>query len=354
MAINLHDKFAKKMLDAFTADSFTEGLCGAKYDFIGVKSIKIMTTVTDELNDYSRSGTSRYGTPTDVQDTLQELTMTQDKSFTKAIDKGDNSEQDMMKNAAVYLRKQIRERVTPAMDKYRLSLWAMHAGKIATMASAPTAATIVGALLDAEVYFADNLVPADSRCVWIPHKYVKFLKTASEWTGCDGIVNKILFKGEVGTFSTLHIVAVPESYMPANVYFLCAQKESLLGPKKLAETQVHQNPPGISGHLIEGRWIYDAFVLGEIASGVYACIAAANKSANPTVNASTGAIALGTNNTAAYYTLDGTDPRYSTTAVKITAGATPSGVAGKTVKVVAERGAGYFSSDVVTQDVAAS
>ena len=40
-------------------------------------------------------------------------------------------------------------------------------------------------------------------------------------------------------------------------------------PKQLTEYKIHDNPPGISGYLVEGRLIYDCFVLNEKADAIY-------------------------------------------------------------------------------------
>ena len=49
-----------------------------------------------------------------MQDVVQELTMTQDKAFTLTIDKGNNLDQNLVKNAADMLRLQLSEKSTPS------------------------------------------------------------------------------------------------------------------------------------------------------------------------------------------------------------------------------------------------
>lgn len=44
--------------------------------------------------------------------------MTQDKAFTLTIDKGNNLDQNLVKNAADMLRLQLSEKSTPSADKY--------------------------------------------------------------------------------------------------------------------------------------------------------------------------------------------------------------------------------------------
>ena len=48
-----------------------------------MKTLKVYTPITVEEVDYDRDGgLKRYGDVTEMQDVVQELTMTQDKAFT--------------------------------------------------------------------------------------------------------------------------------------------------------------------------------------------------------------------------------------------------------------------------------
>ncbi|MBP3399870.1 MAG: hypothetical protein J6K75_08940, partial [Erysipelotrichaceae bacterium] len=100
MAIFLKEKTAKKIAEAWTQASIVAGKCSTAYDFEDVKSVVITNTLPVELNDYVRSGTNRYGNPTEVQDEEQRVEMTQDKAFSATIDKGNRKEQNAgLKNA---------------------------------------------------------------------------------------------------------------------------------------------------------------------------------------------------------------------------------------------------------------
>lgn len=349
MAINLHSKYEKELAKLYTHNSFVDSHTNTKWSFSGFKSILIPSIVTQPLTAYQRSGTNRYGTPRDLQDTVQEMTMVNDDAFSIVIDKGDNSEQQMMKNAAEVMKQQIAEQVTPLIDKYALDKWVYYAGKIATSSAAPTKSTIVGLLLDAEVYFNDHFVPDGDRWCYIPNKYIKLVKLSDEFSGCDGIVNNMVVRGYVGNLGSLKIVGVPESYLPGNCYFLVAQKNSVILAQKLRDGKIHQDPPGISGHLLEGRYMYDAFVVGANSDGVYACVASSAKAADPTVTkgASNTTITSTTDSAEVLYTIDGTDPRYSTTARAIPSAGIKNPDAGTVIKTVAYAD-GSFPSDVVT------
>ena len=79
-------------------------------------------------------------------------------------------------------------------------------------------------------------------------------------------------KGELGQCKTFRIIEVPEDIMPANCHFIAAHKSALLQADKLNELKIHTNPQGYSGPLIEARDLFDAFVIGSLAKGVYALV----------------------------------------------------------------------------------
>lgn len=345
MTVNLMTKYADKLAEAFTRESFTAGKCSSAFDFVGVKSIKILSTLTQPLSDYSRTGTARYGTPADVQDTLQEMSLSQDKAFSLVIDKGDNSEQMMLKNAGMMMRKQQRERVVPAVDKWNLRKWAEGAGKV-VLSAAPDKTTMIGLLLAAETFFEDNLVLASERYVYMSNARFENIRLASEFAGCDGLVNKFVVRGLRGSIGTLQIITVPSTTMPANVHFLAVYKNAVLAPHKIHEAKIHQDSPGISGHLMEGRDIFDAFVIGENCNGVYACVLTAKKATTPTATKTTTTALAAGSGEIIKYTLDGTDPRYSTTAATYAA-PLENPTAGVVIKAFAHK----YASDIYNSDL---
>ena len=96
-----------------------------------------------------------------------------------------------------------------------------------------------------------------------------------------------------------------------------------MGPAKLQDYKIHKDPPGINGDLVEGRIMHDAFLLEAKKDAVYVAAAAANVTNAPVITDDTTntifAIASNTSNAVEYYTIDGTDPRYSTTVLTFAA-----------------------------------
>lgn len=349
MAINLHEKYSSKIKQVYTHNSFVEGKTSQEYDFVGVKTIKIPTIITQPLNKYQRSGTNRFGTPNELQDVIQELSINEDGAFSIPIDKGNNNEQQMMKQAGRVMEAELREQVTPTTDKHAIAQFAANAGHTIAYDAAVSKSNIVSKLLDIEVYFEDNFVPTDRRYVFVKNNHVAMIKLSSEFQYADSAIDKLLMKGIVGKIGTLNIVGVPARYLPANVEHLAFQSNSVLMPFKIRESRIHQDPPGISGNLLEGRFLYDAFVIGAICDGVVVVVAKDKKCADPTVTkGTTTAIATTTSDAEVYYTTDGSDPRWSTTRTKYSA-AIANPAAGTIIKAYATYiSGGMYPSDVVT------
>lgn len=347
MAVNLALKYSSKIAEAFSAGSFVSGKTNKGYDITGVKTLKVYTPITVSEADYTRTGTSRYGTPTEMQDVVQELTMSQDKSFTLIIDKGNNSDQELVKRAGDMLKLQINEQSTPAADKYALAKFANMAGKVYGIGLKPTKDTIIATIADAVVALDDACVPEYDRYLYVTSEMYKFIRLSPEFTGLETLGAAALGKGVVGEIMGLKIVKVPTSYLPASCYFVIAYKNSVIMPYKISDAKVHKDPVGVSGAVIEGRHYYDAFVLGAKANGVYSCVLTSEKVATPTVTkGATTEIASATVGATIKYTTDKTDPRFSDSAVIYT-GVIANPAADVVIKAYAYK-TDKFTSDVLT------
>lgn len=317
MAINLATKYASSIASMYTLGSLVADKASNEWDFSGVKSVKIYTPQTVEPVDYQRSGTSRYGTPAEMADVVQELTMRQDKSFSLIIDKGNNSEQAMSKNAGKMLKLQTNERMVPLVDKYALAQFTQCAGTVKGIAK-PTKTTIISAISDAAQALDDARVPLSDRYLYLSGEMYALVRTSGEFLGLESLGEKALAKGIVGEIFGAKIVKVPTDYLPKNTFFVLTHKNAVLVPYKIRDAKLHQDPPGISGALLEGRSNFDAFVVGARCGGVYAAVLEGDVCAVPEISISgaNATITCATDGADIYYTTDGTDPRYSDTAVK--------------------------------------
>ena len=80
---------------------------------------------------------------------------------------------------------------------------------------------------------------------------------------------EMVIKGIMGEVDGVKIVKVPASRLPEGCSFILTHPIAATGPKQLEEYKIHDNPPGISGWLCEGRFIYDCFVLNEKADAIW-------------------------------------------------------------------------------------
>lgn len=352
MAVNLASKYSGKIIEKFTKESFTLGRASTDYDWAGVRSITVYTPITVDLNDYNRAATSdRFGTTVEMQDEIQEMELTKDKSFSISIDRGNNIDQMNTKGAARMLNLQISEKVVPYMDDYIIERWIRKAGTIAGV-SAPTKSTIVTLIKTGASALDNALVPDENRTVFIPVTYFDMLALSDEFQKVEPMLGQALQKGYKGTIFGMDVVKVPDSYFPTNAYFLIAHKSALLAPNKIKMMRILDNVKGIDGNVLEGRNYFDAFVKGARSAGVYAAVLSTAVAGAPVITAAGGAITEAAATTI-YYTTDGSDPRYSKTRATITSGSAPSNHADNLiVKAYCER-TGYFDSAVTTQELTA-
>ncbi len=97
----------------------------------------------------------------------------------------------------------------------------------------------------------------------------QLLKKCKDITMETDIGNDMRLKGVIGMIDGLAVQKIPANRLPENFGFMVAHPCATVAPVKLEEYQVHDNPPGISGALVEGRINYDAFVLENKAKAIY-------------------------------------------------------------------------------------
>ncbi len=341
MAINLHDKYASQIQTEFKRESLISGRLSDNFDFTGVKTVNVVTPITVPMVDYTRGGVNRYGNPVEMEDVVQELTLTQDKSFALTIDKGNNADQNGVKAAGKMLALQIAEQAVPLMDTYCLNKLAHSAG-IMVSGEALTTQNICSRITAGTTALDNAEVPNDERTLYITAEGYALLRKSEEFLRCDALLDKSLSKGQVGTYDGMAVVKVPGSRWPKNVNFIIVHKSAACAPVKLNDTKLHNDPPGISGNLLEGRQYYDLFVFGARAKGIYVDLAEDAVIVETPDIAEDGTITCETAGAQIKYTTDGSDPRYSKTAVAGNTAPTTS-----TIKAYAYMD-GAFPSDVAT------
>lgn len=348
MAVNLFTKYQNKLAALYNINSFVKGKTSKDWEWDGAAHIKILSPVTQDLNNYDRTAAgNRYGTPAELQDLAQTISVDQDKSFSIVIDDGNNTQQGMMKRAGEVLQAEVAEKVVPTIDTFALGVYALLAGKVIDAGASLTSSNIIAKLTAMEDAMSDALMPMEGRYVFMKNANVSLFRQAL--TNCDNITDKILLKGIVGKLGSLNIVGVPASWMPKNIEAVAFQSKSVVLPEQIAKAIIHENPQGFNGNVLEGRYLFGAGVVGAFCGGCVA-LTANGKKASVSLSKSTHTVtATGTNTDTIIYTVDGSDPRYSDTAKTYSAAVTLT--SGQVFKAFGYTAAGqaYWASDVASE-----
>lgn len=271
MAQNLATKYSDKVAERFSTTSKTKPGVNQDYDWQGSNAIKVYSVDTVTMGNYTRSGNSRYGNPNELGTTVQTLTLARDRSFTTTIDRRNKDESMGVTEAGKFLTRQIREVITPEIDTYVLAALNTAADSNAkddiVADSATTASNSYSNLLSLNDSLTDDLVPLEGRVAFLTSAYYSLIKQGGFVLDSDKGQGK-LESGDLGTVDGIRLVVVPSSYMPSNTDLILTHPSVCVAPMLLTDYVIHNNPPGINGWLVEGRVVYDAFVLTAKIDGV--------------------------------------------------------------------------------------
>lgn len=275
MAINLAAKFESKTTDLVKAARKTKGMTNKNWDWDGVNAINVYTLTDPTMGSYDPTAASnRYGTPSEVQDTIQTWTLTRDRAWTKVIDKKNSADTMMIRKPGAYLAQATKNVLVPEMDTYILAT--LGTAGAATVGAGPQGSTITarnaivaaGATTSSNAYtnfltinanITDNEAPEQGRVAAMTATYYNLLKQGGFVLDSDSAYRDRK-TGNLGTVDGVSVVIVPSTRMPANTDLIITHPNLLTAPEKLVDYTLHHNAPGYSGDLLEYRHRYDAFV----------------------------------------------------------------------------------------------
>lgn len=265
MAINLVTKFQPYVDEMFTTESKLSLITNKAFDWTGAHTIKVYKVTTSKMNDYKRNPVegftgSRYGEIKDLDATTEEFTLKKDRSFTFVIDKLDKDETAQQLSAASALARQQREVVIPEVDSYVYSVMATGAGT-APEAAALTSENIYSEILKANKALDDAEVPETGRQLIVTPDTHTLMKQCKDITMETNIGNDLRLKGVISNLDGANVIKVPAVRLPEKFGFMLCHPVACVAPVKLEDYKIHEDPPGISGSLVEGRVCYDAFIL---------------------------------------------------------------------------------------------
>lgn len=273
MAINLVTTFKPLVDEKFTTASKKSLLTNTDFSWNGAHTVKIYKISTSAMNDYGRTGPaagnwSRYGAVASLDAVTEEMTLRKDRSFTFAIDKLDTDETAQQLQAASALERQLREVVIPEVDSYTYNVMCASAGTTPA-AKALTATNIYVEILAGSEALDNAEVPETGRVLVVTPATYALMKKCKDITMETDVGNDLRLKGVIGMLDGMSVQKIPANRLPAGFGFMIAHPCATVAPTKLEDYTIHDNPPGISGALVEGRICYDAFTLDNKVKAIY-------------------------------------------------------------------------------------
>ena len=259
--------------EVFTQDSKKSLLTNNDFSFDGAEMVKLYKINTAEMNNYGRTGTaegnwSRYGTISNLDATTETATLSRDRSFTFVIDKLDSNQTGGALAGASALARQLREVVIPEVDTYTYAVMCENAG-YKPGAIALTSDNIYDEIIKASAALDDALVPETGRVLTVTPAVYLLMKKCKDITMETEIGNDMRIKGVIANVDGAVTIKMAAARLPENFGFMLSHKCACCAPTQLASYKTHEDPPGISGTLVEGRIVYDAYVFENKAKSIY-------------------------------------------------------------------------------------
>ena len=274
MAIELVTKYLPYVDELFKAESKKSLLTNDDFDWTGANTIKVYKIGTSEMNDYDRAGTgsgatgSRYGNVSNLDATTQTMLVRKDRSFTFVIDKLDSDETGSTLEPASALARQLREVTVPEVDSYVYGKMCEDAGTKPEPVTL-TADNIYTEIVKATTALDDAEVHETGRVLLVVPTVYQIMKQSKEIVLNTNVGEDMRLKGVISNLDGMNVIKVSSSRVPKDFGFMVAHPCATVAPTKLADYKTHDNPPGISGYLIEGRIAYDAHVLDNKKKAIY-------------------------------------------------------------------------------------
>lgn len=271
MSQNLAQKYSANVDEVFRLSALTNDAVNKDYDWDGVNSVNIYGVNTVTPGNYTRSGANRYGVSNELDTTKTNYALGRDRAFTFTIDRRNKDESMGVTDAGKALRRQIEVQVIPEIDVYRLAGWL-------TSATANSALVNTGATTSTNAYsdflavnerLSNNSVPITGRKAFMTYNYYNLLKQSNLILASEtGQATR--GSGLLGNIDGVEVTAVPTSYMPTNTNLLVVHPIATVSPIQLTDYIVHENPIGVNGNVVEGRFVYDSFILTNKINGIAA------------------------------------------------------------------------------------
>lgn len=271
MAIELVEKYLPYVDEIFTTESKKHLVTNQDFTFEGAHAVKIYKISTGSMNDYGRlsdASFSLYGKLEKLNATTQRCELMKDRSFTFVIDNLDSDETGEALESASALARQIRQVVIPEVDIHVYGKMCAGAG-IKPDVIELTETNIYDEIIKAGKAMDNAEVPETGRVLVITPDTYYLMKKCKDIVMETNIGNDLRLRGVIGNLDGANVQKIPASRLPKCFGFMLVHPCATVAPTKLEDYNIHHNPPGINGDLVEGRIAYDAFVLENKAKAIY-------------------------------------------------------------------------------------
>ena len=268
--MNLATKYIRYFNDMFYKEAQITLALKNRAEYKGSRRFEIATVPLAPLNDYVRAGMQRYGTPNDLTRNIQLVEVTQDKGFAFIIDRGDREQSEYIMEAGRELSRETKYVVVPNVDRYcfgKLATGAQEAGGYDD--TALTKANAYEEFLEGQEYLGDYDVPDTDRICYCSYHFANLMKQDPAFMKYGNLSQEMINKGVLGEVDGTKIVRVSSTRLPKGASFMIVHPMAASLAQQLEEYRVHDNPPGVSGWLVEGRVIYDCFVHDDNNRGLF-------------------------------------------------------------------------------------
>ena len=261
------------MDEVFVQDSKKSLLTNNDFSFDGAEAVVLYKVSTAAMSDYGRNGAkegnwSRYGEVKDLEFEAVKAFLKKDRSFTFVIDKMDQNQTVGAVDGASALARQLREVVIPEIDTYTYGVMCEGAGT-KPEAIELTSENIYDEIIKASAALDDALVPETDRVLTVTPAVYLLMKKCKDITMETEIGNDMRVKGVIANIDGAVTIKMAAARLPEKFGFMLSHKCACCAPVQLESYKLHQDPPGISGTLAEGRFVYDAYVFENKAKAIY-------------------------------------------------------------------------------------
>ena len=132
-----------------------------------------------------------------------------------------------------------------------------------------TAANIYNEIIKATTVLDNNEVNETGRVLLVVPEVYQLMKDSDKIVLNTNIGDDLRRNGVISNLDGMNVIKVSSKRVPKNFGFMVAHPCATVAPTKLADYRTHQDPPGISGTLTEGRISYDAHVLDNKKMAIY-------------------------------------------------------------------------------------